>query len=142
MKSLIVQDYSNPFDLFESLFEGFGGMRGCAARSRPMQGDDEAYNLVLNFKEAVFGVEKEIEITRLECCSTCDGTGAKLGTKPSMCKTCGGQGQVVSSTRTPLGIFQQVSTCNAIPVVALANFQPHATPVGVMAGCVRQRGSV
>ncbi|EEC79001.1 hypothetical protein OsI_19503 [Oryza sativa Indica Group] len=108
-------DYSNPFDLFESLFEGFGGMGGMggrAARNRPMQGDDEAYNLVLNFKEAVFGVEKEIEITRLEGCNTCDGTGAKPGTKPTTCKTCGGQGQVVSSTRTPLGIFQQVSTCN------------------------------
>ncbi|KAL6643476.1 hypothetical protein ACP70R_018242 [Stipagrostis hirtigluma subsp. patula] len=108
-------DYSNPFDLFESLFEGFGGMGGMggrAARNRPMQGDDETYNLVLNFKEAVFGVEKEIEITRLESCNTCDGTGAKPGTKPTTCKTCGGQGQVVSSTRTPLGIFQQVSTCN------------------------------
>ncbi|RLM61247.1 chaperone protein DnaJ-like [Panicum miliaceum] len=109
-------DYSNPFDLFESLFEGFGGMGGMgggrAARNRPMQGDDETYNLVLNFKEAVFGVEKEIEITRLEGCTTCDGTGAKPGTKPTTCKTCGGQGQVVSSTRTPLGIFQQVSTCN------------------------------
>lgn len=109
-------DYSNPFDLFESLFEGFGGMGGMgggrAARNRPMQGDDESYNLVLNFKEAVFGVEKEIEITRLEGCNTCDGSGAKPGTKPTTCKTCGGQGQVVSSTRTPLGIFQQVSTCN------------------------------
>ncbi|AQK41670.1 Chaperone protein dnaJ A6 chloroplastic [Zea mays] len=109
-------DYSNPFDLFESLFEGFGGMGGMgggrAARNRPMQGDDESYNLVLNFKEAVFGVEKEIEITRLEGCNTCDGSGAKPGTKATTCKTCGGQGQVVSSTRTPLGIFQQVSTCN------------------------------
>ncbi|KAM3255444.1 hypothetical protein ACQJBY_048620 [Aegilops geniculata] len=109
-------DYSNPFDLFESLFEGFGGMGGMgggrAARNRPMQGDDESYNLVLNFKDAVFGVEKEIEITRLEGCNTCDGSGAKPGTKPTTCKTCGGQGQVVSSTRTPLGIFQQVSTCN------------------------------
>lgn len=85
---------------------------GRAARNRPMQGDDETYNLVLNFKEAVFGVEKEIEITRLEGCNTCDGSGAKPGTKPTTCKTCGGQGQVVSSTRTPLGIFQQVSTCN------------------------------
>ncbi|KAG2556149.1 hypothetical protein PVAP13_8NG216700 [Panicum virgatum] len=100
-------DYSNPFDLFESLFEGFG-----LWWNGPMQGDDETYNLVLNFKEAVFGVEKEIVITRLEGCNTCDGSGAKPGTKPTTCKTCGGQGQVVSSTRTPLGIFQQVSTCN------------------------------
>ncbi|XP_077243304.1 chaperone protein dnaJ A7A, chloroplastic-like isoform X2 [Tasmannia lanceolata] len=107
-------DFSNPFDLFESLFEGMGGMGGGsrAARNRPIPGDDESYNLVLNFKEAVFGVEKEIEITRLESCGTCEGTGAKPGTKPTKCNTCGGQGQVVSSARTPLGVFQQVMTCS------------------------------
>ncbi|XP_031476509.1 chaperone protein dnaJ A7A, chloroplastic-like [Nymphaea colorata] len=109
-------DFNNPFDLFESLFEGMGGMGGMggrAARNRPMQGDDETYSLVLNFKEAVFGVDKEIEITRLEKCSTCNGSGAKPGTKPVTCNTCGGQGQVISSARTPLGVFQQVSTCSA-----------------------------
>ncbi|KAJ6809611.1 putative chaperone protein DnaJ isoform X1 [Iris pallida] len=108
-------DFSNPFDIFESLFGGMGGMGGMdgrASRSRPMQGDDESYNLVLNFKEAVFGVEKEIEITRMESCSTCDGSGAKPGTKPTKCNACGGQGQVVSSARTPLGVFQQVTTCS------------------------------
>ncbi|CAD5175353.1 unnamed protein product [Musa acuminata subsp. malaccensis] len=107
-------DFSNPFDLFESLFEGMGGMGGPrAARNRPIQGDDESYNLVLNFKDAIFGIEKEIEITRLENCGTCDGSGAKPGTKPSKCSTCGGQGQVVSSVRTPLGVFQQVMTCSS-----------------------------
>ncbi|KAJ4757870.1 Chaperone protein DnaJ [Rhynchospora pubera] len=108
-------DFTNPFDLFESLFEGFGGMgggMGRAARNRPVQGEDETYSLVLNFKEAVFGVEKEIEIRRLENCTTCEGSGAKPGTKPTTCRTCGGQGQVVSSARTPLGVFQQVSTCS------------------------------
>ncbi|KAJ3679309.1 hypothetical protein LUZ60_017320 [Juncus effusus] len=108
-------DFSNPFDLFESLFEGFGGGMGGGSsrmRNRPQQGDDESYNLVLNFKEAVFGVEKEIETRRLEKCGTCDGSGAKPGTKPTTCRACGGQGQVVSSARTPLGVFQQVSTCS------------------------------
>ncbi|CAI9104051.1 OLC1v1002658C1 [Oldenlandia corymbosa var. corymbosa] len=107
-------DFSNPFDLFESLFDGLGGMgsRG-PARNRPMEGEDQVYNLVLDFKEAVFGVEKEIEITRLESCSTCDGSGAKPGTKATKCGTCGGQGQVISSARTPLGVFQQVMTCSA-----------------------------
>lgn len=106
--------FSNPFDLFESLFEGMGGGMGGsrAARNRPVQGEDESYNVVLNFKEAVFGTEKEIEITRLESCGTCEGSGAKPGTKPSKCKTCDGQGQVISQARTPLGIFQQVMTCN------------------------------
>ncbi|CAL5434356.1 unnamed protein product [Camellia sinensis] len=109
-------DFSNPFDLFESLFEGMGGMGGMGgrgSRNRATEGEDQIYNLVLNFKEAVFGVEKEIEITRLETCSTCDGSGAKPGTTPSKCSTCGGQGQVVTSARTPLGVFQQVMTCSA-----------------------------
>ncbi|XP_006283648.2 chaperone protein dnaJ A6, chloroplastic [Capsella rubella] len=112
-------DYSNPFDLFESLFEGMGGMGGMGggmgsrgSRSRAVDGEDEYYSLILNFKEAVFGIEKEIEISRLESCGTCNGSGAKAGTKPTKCKTCGGQGQVVASTRTPLGVFQQVMTCS------------------------------
>ncbi|XP_022857408.1 chaperone protein dnaJ A7A, chloroplastic-like [Olea europaea var. sylvestris] len=111
-------DFSNPFDLFESLFDGLGGMGGMGmggrgSRNRATEGEDQIYNLVLNFKEAVFGVEKEIEITRLESCNTCDGSGAKPGTKPTTCGTCGGQGQVVSSARTPLGVFQQVMTCSS-----------------------------
>ncbi|KZV42820.1 DNAJ heat shock family protein, partial [Dorcoceras hygrometricum] len=111
-------DFSNPFDIFESLFEGMGGMGGMGmggrgSGNRATEGEDQIYNLVLNFKEAVFGIEKEIEITRLESCSTCDGSGAKPGTTPSKCVTCGGQGQVISSARTPLGVFQQVSTCSA-----------------------------
>ncbi|KAJ4848154.1 Chaperone protein dnaJ A6, chloroplastic [Turnera subulata] len=109
-------DFSNPFDIFEQLFEGMQGgfdMRGRGSRSRAVDGQDEYYNLVLNFKEAVFGVEKEIEITRLESCGTCNGSGAKPGTKPTTCSTCGGQGQVVSAARTPLGVFQQVMTCSS-----------------------------
>ncbi|WOH04914.1 hypothetical protein DCAR_0624326 [Daucus carota subsp. sativus] len=106
-------DFSNPFDLFESFFGGMGGMGGRASQNRAMEGEDQIYNLVLNFKEAVFGVEKEIEITRLESCGTCNGSGAKPGTNPSRCSTCGGQGQVVSSARTPLGVFQQVMTCSS-----------------------------
>ncbi|KAH1073342.1 hypothetical protein J1N35_025670 [Gossypium stocksii] len=111
-------DFSNPFDLFESLFEGMGGMGGMgmggrSSRNRAVDGQDEYYSLVLNFKEAVFGVEKEIEITRLETCGTCNGSGAKPGTTASKCTTCGGQGQVISSARTPLGVFQQVMTCSS-----------------------------
>lgn len=90
---------------------GMGGPRGF--RNRATEGEDQVYNLVLDFKEAIFGVEKEIEITRLESCGTCDGSGAKPGTKATKCSTCGGQGQVVSSARTPLGVFQQVMTCSA-----------------------------
>ncbi|KAI4364073.1 hypothetical protein MLD38_020212 [Melastoma candidum] len=111
-------DFSSPFDLFESLFENMGGMGGMGmggrpSQNRPLDGEDEYFDLVLNFKEAIFGVEKEIDISRLESCSTCNGTGSKPGTTPKRCNTCGGQGQVVSSARTPLGVFQQVMTCSS-----------------------------
>lgn len=111
-------DFSNPFDIFESLFEGMGGMGGMGmggrdSRTRTVDGEDQVYNLVLDFKDAIFGVEKEIEISRLEACGTCNGSGAKPGTTPTKCSACGGQGQVVSSARTPMGVFQQVSTCSA-----------------------------
>lgn len=109
-------DFSNPFDLFESFFggAGMGGMGGGArSRSRPVQGDDERYDLEIDFREAVFGCEFELDCVRLEGCDTCDTTGVKPGTKPTTCGTCGGTGQVVSVARTPLGNFQQVSTCQA-----------------------------
>ncbi|CAA6663597.1 unnamed protein product [Spirodela intermedia] len=100
-------DFGSAFDLFETLFEGMGGMGGTrggrgGARKRPVRGEDEAYSLSLSFKEAVFGT-----------CGACKGSGAKPGSKPKPCATCAGQGQVVSSVRTPLGIFQQVIACPA-----------------------------
>lgn len=110
-------DFTNPFDLFESIFDlggmGMGGMGGRGSRNRATEGEDQVYNLVLNFKEAIFGIEKDIDISRLETCGTCNGSGAKPGTQPTKCSTCGGQGQVISAARTPLGVFQQVSTCSA-----------------------------
>ncbi|KAF9605944.1 hypothetical protein IFM89_021270 [Coptis chinensis] len=99
-----------------------GGGRG--TRTRAVDGEDEVYNLVLNFKEAVFGVEKKIEITRLESCGTYNGFGAKPGTKASKCSTCGGQGQVIQLlARTPLGVFQQVMMCQSC-TEGRVNFPP------------------
>jgi molecular chaperone DnaJ len=112
--------FSNPFDLFESFFGGGmgGGMGGAAggragARNRPTQGDDERYDLQIAFLDAVFGCEKELDCVRLEECDSCTGTGVKAGTRPATCGTCGGQGQVVATVRTPLGNFQQVTACQA-----------------------------
>ncbi|KAG0596715.1 hypothetical protein M758_UG279100 [Ceratodon purpureus] len=106
-------DFNNPFDLFETFFGGMGGRSSRQTRNRPMQGDDERYDLLLDFKEAVFGIEKDIEVTRFEGCTTCGGSGAKPGTTSTSCKTCGGQGQVMTTAQTPLGDFRQVSTCPA-----------------------------
>lgn len=100
-------------DIFESFFSGFsGGMSGQTARRRgPARGDDLRLDLKLDFREAVFGGEKEIRINHLETCGTCSGTGAKPGTKPKICPTCQGAGQVRRATRTPFGSFTQVSAC-------------------------------
>jgi molecular chaperone DnaJ len=100
-------------DIFESIFSNFGGMGGATQRRRsgPVRGDDLRLDLKLDFREAVFGGEKEIRISHLETCEVCSGSGAKPGTRPRACSTCAGTGQVRRVTRTPFGSFTQVSTC-------------------------------
>jgi molecular chaperone DnaJ len=100
-------------DIFESFFSGFGGVGGQTTRRRsgPTRGDDLRYDLKLEFREAVFGGEKQIRITHLETCATCEGSGAKPGSRPRTCTTCSGSGQVRRATRTPFGSFTQVSVC-------------------------------
>ncbi|MDY6784968.1 MAG: molecular chaperone DnaJ [Cyanobacteriota bacterium] len=101
-------------DIFETIFSGFGGMgTGATAgrRSGPIRGDDLRLDLNLEFREAIFGGEKEIRIPHLETCKVCNGTGAKAGTGSKTCPTCNGSGQIRRSTRTPFGSFAQVSTC-------------------------------
>jgi len=100
-------------DIFESIFSGFAGGTGQSQRRRsgPVRGDDLRLDLKLDFREAVFGGEKEIRISHLETCEVCNGSGAKPGTRPRTCSTCSGSGQVRRVTRTPFGSFTQVSTC-------------------------------
>ncbi len=103
-------------DIFETIFSGFGGGgMGTGTQSRrrqgPARGDDLRLDLKLDFREAVFGGEKQIRIPHLESCNTCNGTGAKPGTGVSTCGTCSGSGQVRRATRTPFGSFAQVSVC-------------------------------
>jgi len=101
-------------DLFEELF-GFGGFGSGSGRSRrrnaPRRGADLSYAIQLSFEEAVFGVDKEIEITRDEICTTCRGSGAEPGTTPTRCATCGGRGEVRQVRQTFLGSMVQVTTC-------------------------------
>ena len=101
-------------DIFESIFNGFGGAGGASTsrrRTGPVRGDDLRLDLKLDFREAVFGGEKQIRIPHLETCQVCNGTGAKPGTGSRTCPTCNGVGQVKRATRTPFGSFAQVSSC-------------------------------
>jgi len=108
-----VGDMGGFADIFETFFGGFGTGVGTTGRRRPgpTRGDDLRYDLKLEFREAVFGGEKEIRLNHLETCQTCKGTGAKPGTRPVTCSTCNGVGQVRRSTRTPFGSFTQLTTC-------------------------------
>ncbi|CAL9010641.1 unnamed protein product [Prunus brigantina] len=109
---------TNPFDLFETFFGpsmgGFGGMDagfGTRRRSTVTKGEDIRYDITLEFSEAIFGVEKEFELSHLETCEVCTGTGGKIGSKMRICSTCGGRGQVMRTEQTPFGLFSQVSVC-------------------------------
>ena len=100
-------------EVFNSFFGGgfgFGGSRRQDPNA-PQRGDDLRLDIELEFEEAVFGLNKEIKIDHLEACTSCKGTGAKAGSKPSVCSTCGGQGRIQQTTRTVLGHFTQVVTC-------------------------------
>lgn len=107
-------DFSDFADIFGDLF-GFGGFGRTSQRARnaPRRGADLQYRLDLTFEEAVFGVEKEIEITRDELCATCNGSGAEPGTSPVRCSTCNGSGEVRRTRQTILGSMVQVTTCPA-----------------------------
>jgi molecular chaperone DnaJ len=105
-------DFSDFADIFGDLF-GFGGFGRSSRRSRnaPRRGADLQYRVDLTFEEAVFGVEREIEITRDEVCATCNGSGAEPGTSPVRCATCNGAGEVRQVRQTILGSMVQVGTC-------------------------------
>jgi molecular chaperone DnaJ len=99
-------------DILEGLF-GFGGFSGGSTRRRnaPRRGADIGYTVSLSFDEIVHGVEKEIDITRDEVCSTCKGSGAEPGTSRKRCETCGGHGEVRQTRQTFLGAMVQVTAC-------------------------------
>ncbi|MBP3951314.1 molecular chaperone DnaJ [Bacillus suaedae] len=95
-------------DIFDMFFGG-GGRRN---PNGPRQGADLQYTMTLDFKEAVFGKDTEIEIPREETCETCTGTGAKPGTKPDTCTHCGGSGQLNVEQNTPFGRVVNRRVCH------------------------------
>jgi len=88
-------------DIFSDIF-GAG-----RTRSSVFRGADLRYNLEISLEQAAHGTETKIRIPTFVACTTCDGTGAKAGTKPQTCPTCAGQGQV----RMQQGFFSIQQTC-------------------------------
>lgn len=83
-------------EIFEELFGGFAGFGGGGRRRRrgPVQGRDLRYDLTIEFEQAVFGADVDIEVNRRETCPTCRGSRAEPGTSPRTCPECNGTGQV------------------------------------------------
>jgi len=97
---------ANINDIFGDIFgEMFGGSRRTRARTR---GQDLRYHLEISFEEAAFGTTARIIIPRAKPCATCRGSGAKPGTGPRTCPTCGGAGEI----RLTQGFFSIARTCH------------------------------
>lgn len=95
-------------DIFGDLFGGGGRRR---SNNGPMQGANVRASVRITFEEAVFGCEKELELTLKDTCTSCHGSGAKAGTSPETCSKCGGRGQVTYNQQTMFGTMQSVRTC-------------------------------
>lgn len=103
-------DMEDLFGGFSDIF-GFGG--GRSATKRNQVGRDLEMVISLTFKEAIFGLEKELVFTKNITCNHCQGNGSEPGSKVETCQTCGGSGQVVGVQRTILGNIQTRMTCSA-----------------------------
>lgn len=95
-------------DIFGSFFGGGGGRRS----NGPQNGRDVDTAIVLTFDEAVFGCEKSVEISRVEDCDECHGSGAAAGTHADTCPTCHGTGRVIRKQQSIFGMTQVQSACD------------------------------
>ncbi len=101
-------DFASTFaDIFDDLF-GMGGRRGGRASGRE-RGADLRYNMEISLEEAFTGKTAQVRIPTSVTCEACSGTGAKAGTRPRACATCGGQGRL----RHAQGFFTLERTCHA-----------------------------
>ena len=101
------RDASDIFSSFGSIFEDFFGFSG-GGGSRVPKGKDLRYDLTLEFKEAVFGVKKNLSFYKQMTCDGCEGSGAKKGTQPVTCTNCQGSGQI----RQTQGFFSVMMECS------------------------------
>ncbi|GGI20384.1 molecular chaperone DnaJ [Oxalicibacterium faecigallinarum] len=94
-------------DIFGDIFGQAAGGRGGRGGPQVYRGADLRYNLEITLEQAAHGYDTTIRVPSWDSCETCDGTGAKPGTSPVTCTTCGGHGQV----RMQQGFFSVLQTC-------------------------------
>ncbi|UXR68639.1 MULTISPECIES: molecular chaperone DnaJ [unclassified Staphylococcus] len=97
---------------FEDIFSSFfGGAQRQRDPNAPRKGDDLQYTMTVSFEEAIFGTKKEISVRKEVVCHTCDGEGAKPGTKKHTCSYCNGSGHVSVEQNTILGRVRTQQVC-------------------------------
>ncbi|SFB24621.1 molecular chaperone DnaJ [Acetitomaculum ruminis DSM 5522] len=99
-------------DIFGDIFgDLFGGGSRRRNDNSPRKGANLRARVHITFEEAVFGCEKELELTLKDVCTNCNGSGAKPGTSASTCTTCNGSGRVTHTESSLFGMVQRVIPC-------------------------------
>ncbi len=104
-------DLAEALNIFMRDFGGFEGMFGGGQRTENRRGQDIRVNVKISLNEVALGAKRTIKLKTLERCDTCNGTGAKRGTRPAQCSTCNGSGEVRRAARSMFGQFVSVSPC-------------------------------
>ena len=133
--------FDSPFEGFDvfggfgDIFDSFFGNQSARQAREPQRGSDLQQRVTLDFEEAVFGVEQELEVTRVEICLHCSGQRNEPGTRINTCGTCQGSGQVRRMQRSLFGQFAQVTACPTCEGVG----QMIETPCSNCKGAGRER---
>jgi molecular chaperone DnaJ len=94
------------------IFDAFFGGQGARTQRGPSRGADTRRSITIKFEDAVFGVEREIEVQTAELCSVCNGLRAEPGTQPIRCAQCNGTGEMRRVQQSIFGQFVNVAPCN------------------------------
>jgi molecular chaperone DnaJ len=108
-------DLSEALEIFMRDFGGLSGLEsifgGGRAQAESRRGQDIRVTVKLTLADVATGSKKTVKLKTLERCENCAGSGARPGTKPSVCTTCGGSGEVRRTARSMFGQFMSVSPC-------------------------------
>ena len=121
-------DLSEALNIFMRDFGGMGGLESLFGGGRPRadarRGQDVRVTVKLSLAEVATGIKKTVRFKAPDRCATCEGSGAKPGTKPSTCSTCGGSGEVRRQARSMFGQFVSVSACPTCAGEGVVVLQP------------------
>ncbi len=99
------------FDLGDIFGDFFGGGHG-RGQAQQRRGRDISIDIQVTFEESIFGVERDILVTKTAKCLTCEGSGAATGTPMETCKTCNGKGKLNETRRSFIGVFNTTRVCD------------------------------